>query len=78
MVYHGIVEGNRIELDEPLPFANGTRVRVEVALREEPRKGSPAALLRLVGTLTTEEATAILEGAQECRRVDKSLWPDNR
>ncbi len=78
MVYNGTVEGNRIELDEPLPFANGTRVRVDVAPQDEPRKGSPAALLRLAGTLTSEEADAILEGAQECRRIDKSLWTDER
>lgn len=78
MVYIGTVEGRRIELDEPLPFANGTRVRVEVSPQDEPRKGSPTALLRLAGTLTPEEADAILKGAQECRRIDKSLWTDER
>ena len=78
MVYKGTVQGNRIELDTTLPFADGTRVSVDVAAEEQPRKGSPAALLRLAGTLTSGEADAILSAAQECRRIDESLWANGR
>ena len=78
MGYKGTAFGSRIELDKPLPFADGTRVRVNVAAEEGSRKGSPAALLRLAGTLTCAEADAILEAAQGCRRIDESLWSDGR
>ena len=74
MSFEGIVQGNRIELDEPLPYVNGTRVSVDVRVREGAGKGSPAALLRLAGSLTPEEAVAILNAAQESRRIDESLW----
>lgn len=76
MVYKGTVQGKRIELDEPLPFVDGTRVSVDVAAEGQPRKGSPAAVLRLAGTLTHEEADAILKASQTCRRIDPSLWTD--
>ena len=78
MNYKGTVQGKRIDIDEPLPFADGTRVRVDVAAENGPRRGSPAALLRLTGTLTTEEADAILEASHEARRVDESLWTDGQ
>lgn len=74
MVCNGTVQGNRIELDAPLPLANGTRVRMEVSPETPTRRGSPRALLRLAGTLTNEEADAILHVVQECRRVDDGLW----
>ncbi len=78
MGYKGTVKGNVIELDEPLPFAEGTRVEVTVmpeAKEGKPRKGSPQAILQLLaGTLTPEEAEAILKAAQECRRIDWELW----
>ena len=74
MGYKGTVKGNVIELDEPLPFAEGTRVEVMVTPEPTPRKGSPQAILRLAGTLTPEEAEAILKAAQECRRIDWELW----
>ncbi len=67
-----------IELDEELPFEDGTRVEVVVIAatpKTKPRKGSPQAVLQLLaGTLTDEEAEAILKAAQECRRIDWELW----
>lgn len=74
MSYTGTAKGNHIELDQPLPLPDGTRVRVEVAPEAAPRKGSPAALLRLAGTLTPAEAEAILEAARASRKIDDSLW----
>lgn len=69
MVYNGRVNGNRIEFDERLPLPDWARVRVEVQPEAPPRKGSPAALLTLAGTLSDEEAEAILKAAQLCRQV---------
>lgn len=74
MGYKGTVKGHVIELDEPLPFVEGTRVEVTVVPESKPRRGSPKAILRLAGTLTPEEAEAILTAAQECRRIDWELW----
>ena len=70
----GTAKGKLIELEEPLPFADGTRVEVTVTPVPQPRKGSPQAVLQLVGTLTPEEADAILQAAQACRRIDWDLW----
>jgi hypothetical protein len=72
--YTGIVNGKRIDLDASVPLPEGTRVRVSVAPESAPRKGSPDAVLRLAGTLSDEEADAILAAAQRCRRVDEALW----
>jgi len=74
VVYQGTVQGNRIELDERLPLEEGTRVTVEVSVEGKLRRGSPRSLLRLAGTLTPEEAEAILEATQVCRKIDASLW----
>lgn len=74
----GTAQGSQIILDEPLPLPAGTRVRVDVSPVASPHKGSPAALMRLAGTLTNEEAEAILNAAQECRRIDPALWDDGR
>jgi hypothetical protein len=74
MDYKGIVKGNIIELEKPLPFEEGTRVEVSVKLEPKPRKGSPKAILQLAGTLTYEEAEAILKAARECRRIDQEIW----
>ncbi len=74
MIYKGTVQGNHIKIDEVLPFADGTRVSVDVAAEGKARKGSPAVVLRLAGTLTPEESDAILRAAQECRRIDEALW----
>ena len=70
----GTVRRDGILLDEPLPFAEGTRVEVAVTAEQEPRRGSPQALLSLGGWLTEDEAGTILRGAQECRRIDWPLW----
>lgn len=74
MGYKGTVKGNVIELDEPLPFTEGTRVEVTVSPEAKPRKGSPQAILQLAGTLTHEEAELIRKGVAEIRQIDPSLW----
>src|SRR5262245_2533426 len=74
MGYKGPTKGRLIELEEPLPFADGTRVEVTVTPVPQPRKGSPQAVLQLAGTLTPAEADAILCAAQACRRIDWDLW----
>jgi len=76
--FNGVAHGKRIDLDEPLPYSDGTRVKVQVSPEPRLRKGSPRAILELAGTLTDEEADAILKAARECRRVDESLWSDPR
>ncbi|MBM4037798.1 MAG: hypothetical protein FJ290_04725 [Planctomycetes bacterium] len=77
MSYRGTVKGNTIEMDEPLPFPQGSRV--EVALRPAPRvrRGSPRAVLGLAGTLSHDEAELIRKGAAEIRRVDAGLWREH-
>jgi hypothetical protein len=70
----GTVKGNVIELDEPLPFVEGTRVEVAVTPEVRPRKGSPKAVLLLAGTLTHEEAESLREAIGEIRRIDARLW----
>lgn len=74
MGYTGIAKGNRIELDESLPFPDGTRLRISVSPEQVPRRGSPAAVLRLAGTLSPDEADAILAASRHCRRIDARLW----
>jgi len=75
MGYKGIVRGNVIELDESLPFPEGTRVDVAVAPEPTPRKNSPQAWLQLAGTLTEEEGEASLRFIREhVRRVDWEMW----
>ena len=75
MGYKGTVKGRIIELDEPLPYPDGTRVEVTVEPEKKPRKGSPQALLQLVGTLTEEEAEAILKVVKEhVRKIDWEMW----
>jgi len=74
MGYTGTIKGNVIVLDEPLPFAEGTRVEITVTPKAKPRKGSPQALLQLAGTLTEKEAEDILKAAQECRCIDWEMW----
>ena len=79
MAYKGILRGNHIELSEPLPFPEGTQVdvMVEATGQSRPRKGSPNAVLRLVGTLTHEEAKLIRQAVGEIRRVDPELWEES-
>lgn len=74
----GTAQGRKILLDEPLPLPDGTRVRVDVSPVTSPRKGSPASVLRLAGTLSDDEAESILKTAQECRRIDPALWNGRR
>jgi len=71
MAYKGTVKGQRIELDAPLPWADGTRVDLTVTPESEPRKNSSQAWLQLVGTLSEEEADAILTEVQkQMRRIE--------
>jgi hypothetical protein len=74
MTYKGVARGKMIDLDEPVSLPDGTRVTVDITPEGLPRRGSPAAVLRLAGTLQPEEADSILHAAQECRRVDDELW----
>ena len=76
MVRRGTVHDNIIELDDPLPFADGTRVAVDVAPAARHARGSPQAVLELAGTLTAEEAEEIMAGARACRQIGWSLWRD--
>ncbi len=77
MGYKGTVKGNVIELDETLPLAEGTRVEVMVTPEEKPRKNSPQAWLQLAGTLSEEEAAAILKVVHEqVRRIDWEMWQE--
>ena len=74
MTYKGVARGKKIDLDESVSLPDGTRVTVDIAPEDLPRRGSPASVLRLVGTLQPEEADSILSAAQRCRRVDEELW----
>ncbi|CUU35835.1 hypothetical protein GXSOP10_1225 [Armatimonadetes bacterium GXS] len=76
MIVKGTVRGKLIELDEPLPLAEGTRVEVTVTPETKPRKGSPEAVLQLAGTLTPEEAEIIMQGVQAVRQIDWELWEE--
>lgn len=76
MSYRGTVKGNTIEVDEPLPFPQGSRVEVALALESRVRKGSPRAVLQLAGTLSHDEAELIRKRATEIRRVDAGLWQE--
>jgi hypothetical protein len=79
MGYKGTVKGKVIELDEPLPYPDGTRVEVtvqpELQPEKKPRKNSPQALLQLAGTLTEEEAEAIMKVVRKhVRKIDWEMW----
>ena len=76
--YGGIVNGKRIDLDEVPPLEQGTRVRVNVTPESTSgmRRGSPEALLSLVGTLSDDEAETMLRTSRECRQIDRDLWSD--
>ncbi len=75
MGYKGTVKGKVIELDEPLPYPEGTRVEVTVQPEKKPRKNSPQALLQIAGTLTEEEAEAIMKVVREhIRKIDWEMW----
>lgn len=74
MVYRGRVQNGVVVLDNGPDLPDGTIVQVDVPPTNGPRRGSPAALLRLAGTLSDAEADAILQTAQQCRRIDRTLW----
>jgi hypothetical protein len=48
MSYLGTARGNLIELDEPLPFADGERVTVDVQGQPKPERSTGADVLRAV------------------------------
>jgi hypothetical protein len=70
----GTVIDGRLQLDEPVALASGTRVEVSLAPEAIPQKSSPEALLRMAGSLSDEDAEALLLAAQECRQIDWRLW----
>ena len=74
MSYSGTVRDGRLQLDEPVTLASGTRVEVSVAPEAIPGKSSPEALLRMAGSLSEEDADALLLAAQECRQIDWRMW----
>ena len=74
MQYTGIVRGKIIEFNKVLPFKKGDWVKVKITPEEEPLKGTPDALLKLVGTLTEEEASIFLQTEKECRKIDWEMW----
>lgn len=74
MEIEGTAHGDRIDLDAPLPLSDGTRVRVTVLPADSADRGSPDAVLRLVGTLTADEADALLAVAQSSRSIDPAIW----
>ena len=76
MGYKGTTKGKLIELEEPLPFADGTRVEVTVTPVPQPRKGSPQAVLQVAGTLTPAEADGNkLAPHRPDRRIDHARQP---
>ncbi len=76
MAYKGTVKGQIIALDDPLPWADGTRVDLTVIPESRPRKNSPQAWLQLVGTLSEDEADAMLTDVQkQMRRIEWEMWP---
>jgi hypothetical protein len=68
MKYKGIVRGRTIELDEPLPYAEGQEVDVEVELVRKPVKGSPQAILLAMSEpphLSSEDVDALERAIEE-------------
>ncbi len=78
MNYRGVIRGKSIELDEKPPLADGSPVEVTLVPAKKPRKGSPLSVLQMAGTLSQEEADAILQAAKECRKIDPELWQGKR
>jgi hypothetical protein len=75
MSYSGTVIDGCLQLDKPVPLASGTRVQVSVAPEAKLGNGmSPQALLRMAGSLSEEDANALLLAAKECRQIDRSMW----
>ena len=73
MSYSGTVIDGRLQLDEPVALASGTRVEVSVAPEAKLGRGmspqmSPQALLQMAGSLSEEDADALLLATQECRQ----------
>ena len=69
MTFSGTAKGRQIDLDEALPFADGTRVKVDVSPESAARRGSPRALLRLAGTLTDQEVDVVEKRMVEAARA---------
>jgi hypothetical protein len=74
MSYSGTVIDGRLQLDKPVALASGTRVEVSLAPEAIQEKSSPQALLRMAGSLSEEDADALLLATQECRKIDWSMW----
>ena len=82
MTYKGIVKGNVIELEEPLPYRNGQIVSVDVQpVSDSPRAGSPEAVLRAMHEpphLSNEDVDALEEAIRQGRAPvqDKPLFDE--
>jgi hypothetical protein len=74
VTYKGVVRGRTIELESEPALPAGTRVTVDLFAEGAARKGSPQAILQLVGTLTPQEGELIRAGAKLARKIDPSLW----
>lgn len=73
----GTVKGNVIELDEPLPLRERTRVEVTIEPETKPCRNSPQAWLQLAGSLSEDEAEVILRFVKEqVRRIDWEMWQE--
>ena len=78
MCLMGVIRDGKVVLDQPAALPNGTRVEVALSpIRDVdgvPRPGSPEAVLRLVGTLTDQEADAIMRVVEEQRTPTSRIW----
>jgi hypothetical protein len=70
MTYRGVARGSTIELDEPLPYADGQAVNVRVEPASDFRKGDPQAVLeavRAMPPLSGEDVDALERAIEEGR-----------
>lgn len=73
MVYRERIQNGELVLDSTPQLPEGTAVQVEIHAMNGLRRGSPAALLRLAGTLSDSEAVVLERSAEACRRIDSEL-----
>ncbi len=82
MCLMGVIRDGKVVLDQPAALPNGTRVEVALSpVRDSdtgPRPGSPEAVLLLAGTLSDQEADAIMRVVDEQRSVASRVWEPGR
>lgn len=76
MSFTGIIKGNSIKFDKPLPYKNGEMVQIEIISIKELKKGSPKAILKNVGKISIKDAKIVQEGAESCRKIDEEMWKE--